>query len=239
MKHILIGITTYNRPDMLMELLHNILLEAKAYKIKVIVLNDGSTAKYGRVERYLEKHFEGIYKRFNGRHGKPLYWALINHLFTAAKQFRFDYFIQLPDDVRLVEGFFDKAIAHYEAIPKHSRLCMNLLNDGREYAMWTPVDPVRIDFAGQQLIRIGWVDMCYIAERTFFDRLEWTMKPIDIAWSSANGRSSGVGMQISRRIVASGGHFYLVGKSLVIHDDHQSVMHTIHRKIQPLITNNI
>jgi WD40 repeat protein len=61
--------------------------------------------------------------------------------------------------------------------------------------------------------------------------------PMDRNWTVTQNKTSGVGKLISERIYNHGLYTYMVKNSLVIHGDHESVMHPGERTTNPLISN--
>jgi len=94
-----------------------------------------------------------------------------------------------------------------------------------------PFDPVEQHGA----VRIGWNDCCWVTGRELGNALGWKIYEI-IKVEPRSYRSSGVGRQISRRLHAYGNTMYGVNETLLLHGDHESVMHPEERKTEPLIT---
>lgn len=223
-----------------MQLCKDILTKAGKYKIQVVIFNDNTDESYDEVYAYMKNEWPWEYSfvRYRSHFGKPKYWMMINEAFGFFKTLEFDYLIQIPDDIQLVDGFFDKAVKTFEAIPDKYKSCLNLLQDvSRKGALWTPIEPKIMILPNGKVIRTGWVDMCYIANKYFFNILNWCIHPVNRDWAKDPNKSSGVGKQISERVYRNGTYFYQVEKSLVFHGTHDSVMHPVHRKITPLVTN--
>lgn len=232
---IILLITTYNRPNELLSLLNDIHNQRDELDVVPVIANDGSSANYAKVYEFVKKNFPE-YKLIKSKvnHGKQKYYLLINELFAFVKQQEFDLAIQLPDDIRLVDDFFIKAITTFENIDDEYKVCLNLLNDfTRKGPNWTPIYPIDLG----NVLRIGWVDMCYIANSLFFEALDYSIN-VDENFSSQKDKSSGVGLEISKRLAYLDGGMYQVKKSLVKHGLHASVMHCEHRKKVPLVTNH-
>lgn len=197
---------------------------------------------YSQVQRLLEQQFPGRYRYIvnSQNNGKTYYWKTINTGYNLMAGEYFDYFIELQDDVRLVKGFFNRVIQAFNAIQDKNKTCMNILVDYSRFMkpIWTNVIPQLYTVNGVELIKTGWVDMFFIANKLFFQTINYSINPIDTSWSSREGVSSGVGMQISRRIISQNKSIYSLKRSAVIHDHHSSVMHPDHRKSVPLITNH-
>lgn len=227
---------------MLLDLLGDIKKESKGFDVHPIIVNDGSFADYTAVIRYLKDefldHFDYILNPLNL--GKKYYWKTINKGFEKASRQRYDYFLQIADDMRLVDRFFFKAIAAWEAIRDVRKACLNISVDYVRLMrpFWTTYQPHNISFGQMEFVRTGWTDMCMISNGAYLKALNHAINPIDPRWSANKELSSGVGMQISRRLIGAGHSIYSLKKSLVIHDDHPSVMHPELRKENKLITNH-
>jgi hypothetical protein len=235
-------ITTYNRPEMLLALLMQISEQGHDHDIRILIVDDHSSTDYSEAIDFLKEKYpiQGTFFTMEEHHGKTDYWKLENFAFSIMRKRNFDYLMQLPDDIGLTEGFFDKAIAAWENLPDRSRACLNLLNDYGRYgkSFWTAVKTEEFDFRGYGYLRTGWIDLCYISQRHFLELLDYSVHPVDHSWSGREGMSSGVGRQLSQRLVARGASIYQVKRSLVIHGEHLSVMHPEHRKETPLVTNH-
>ena len=103
-------ITTYNRPEFLKVLLNDINNQKKDYKVLVAVFNDGSTVDYD-LNGYDVKKID-----ISPNMGKKKYFNVINKTFEFVKSVQSKYFIYLPDDVRLVNNFFNETKKVYESI---------------------------------------------------------------------------------------------------------------------------
>ncbi len=235
-------ITTYNRPDLLLNLLQNIKSEDKFDSVSLMIINDCSTEDYSEVQKYLDVFWFDRYDYYltEKNYGKKDYWQLVNFAYGILQKQQFDYLIQLPDDITLVTDFFTQAINSYNAIPDRKIGCLNILNDYSRNgkSIWTGVKVQDLNFSGLDFMRTGWVDMCFISTRNYLRALQYKINQINHSWSANKNLSSGVGMQISKRLVQLGLRIYQVKKSLVIHDDHPSVMHPEHRKEVQLLTNH-
>lgn len=242
MKKIKVFITTYNRPRMLLSLLEDIRRESRGWDVSLLIINDHSKENYKPVKEYLSEYFQGKFEYIeNGINcGKKYYWKTINTGYLRMAREKFDYFIQLADDMNLVDGFFKKAVTTFRAIPDTKLACLNISADWSRLMkpFWTPYIPHDVSFGKTDLVKTGWMDMCFIASHRFFEVLSYMINPVDPRWSSKAGVSSGVGMQISRRLISQGMSIYSVKRSLVISDDHPSVMHPEHRKETKLLTNH-
>lgn len=221
-------ITTYNRPEMLTELLKNIEIEKKNYKILTIVFDDGSDRSIDYSKFNVKK--VGTTKNM----GKQKYYQLINNTFKYIKNINSKYFIYLPDDVKLVNNFFDEVKRVYELINDHKKICLNILTDDRvDRTNWTNFKT--IDFG--EYLQTQWNDLCFISEKKIFDVLNYKIDDIDQSrWINNPNLSSGVGQQISVRLNNGGYKMYHTKKSMVQHGNHESKMNKLEREKVNLIT---
>lgn len=213
-------INTYNRPEKLNALLDDIFKQVEAH---VTVFNDGShlpyNIPYNNVDHIRCNH-----------HGKKKYWKLLQKGFYAARAKTPDYFIWLPDDVRLTDNFFDEAVRLYEKINDPDKICLTLRHPKGRDKNWTNFEPVNYD----EYRLIQWVDMLFIAEKKFFEALNYKMNPIEkTRWDNNPKLGSGVGEQLSKRLLSYS--MYQVLSSLVITPDpEKSQMNPEDRKINPV-----
>jgi len=233
---LIILITTFKRPKKLLSLLKQIYEQQQNKRIKLIVFEDFSTFNYENTKSFFINNFSNsTWFKASQHFGKPNYWLLIENLYKNVKEEDSDYIIQLPDDIGLVDDFFNQAITQFNQIKDPKKICLNLLQDNRtSKPLWTPVKQINKG----EVFKVGWVDMCFIATKRFFKTLNYSIEPVSYSWSNNKNLSSGVGMQISKRLYKKY-NLYQVKKSLVIHGIHDSVMHPEHRKITPLITNHM
>lgn len=241
-KRIAVLITTHQRAEMLLTLLKQINEQGKDFNLTLIIAIDGRQPGYDEVFLFLDQNFpDQHYLLIPPKHGgKPGYWELTSMLYNEALKMHkwfdhnFDYFIQVPDDINIAENFFFQAIEQFEAITDTRNACLNLINDGRFQPGWTHIKHKRVTFGRFTYILSGWVDMCFIAKARYFELLNWRINPVNTSWATNPKRSSGVGMQISKRLVKLGMNLYMVQHALVTHGTHKSAMHPDLRKIVPL-----
>ena len=199
---ITILITTYNRPGELRRLVKGLIADAGQLKVLCKVYNDGSELSYEGMPAGNET-FKIEYIGVQSHHGKTDYWKLINRIFQDLRATKSRFYIHLPDDVQVKPGFLGHAIDTYQSITDPRKICLNLYLDSFRIgkACWTKILPKICRFGAKNVFRIGWVDMCYLADRRFFEELDYEIKPIPIVrWQNNPKRSSGVGMQISDRL---------------------------------------
>lgn len=221
-------ITTYNRTEMLKKLLSQIDSQKKNYNIYVAIFDDG-----GDQTIELKKEYQNKISLYPNN-GKRKYYKTINTTFKFLKNINSQYYIYLPDDVELVDDFFDKCKNIYESITFNDKICLSILTDGRvNRTNWTNFKS--IDYGN--FYKTQWNDLCFICEKTFFVKLNYEILPISPKrWDKNPNLSSGVGQQISMRLFDLKLGLYHTKNSLVIHGDHESKMNYDERKITSLKT---
>lgn len=222
-------ITTYNRPDMLYKLLKDIESKKNNYKIKIFIFNDGSTENYDLSE------FDVTHLKFFPNRGKKKYWEIINQTFNVVKSIKSKYYLYLPDDVMLIDDFFNELIRVYRLIDDKNKICLNILTDGRvNRTNWTNFNSIHYD----EYIKTQWNDLCFLADSDFFSRLNYEIKPVPLSrWNGNSNLSSGVGQQISLRLYNMNLNMYHTKKSFVYHGNHESKMNKVERVVNNLTTN--
>lgn len=199
-------ITTYNRYDYLCELLNQIYIQKTKYKFKVIVVNDGSDdIRYNTlINNY--SNLEHIENEKNN--GKYLYWKTINLGFESAKKYSSNTILQLDDDFKLCNDFLNKLLDIYfnKKNEDNKIICIsfhlydkNHLNEKR----WN------LNF---------WVDGGGLYDINFIKKINYKIDEISInRWNSNKNLSTGVWLQISKKINLLGCKIFKTTESLVFH----------------------
>lgn len=222
-------ITTYNRPKMLKTLLDDIKYNSFGKRVLVTIFDDGSNKDYEYLDNYDVK-----YVKYVKNNGKINYWKLITDTFKYCKNIKSKYYIYLPDDIRLKDNFFEESVRIFEKIKDEDKICLNLLMDEsrRGCPNWTGFEPVEYD----DYYKTQWNDLCFISNFDFFQMLNFEILPINKnRWTENNELGSGVGQQMSMRLLSLNQNMYHVINTLIIHDDHESVMNHNNRKRIKLI----
>ena len=239
-KKICVWINTYDRPDELDALLSDIVRDKEDFKIKVFIFNDCSKKDYTGVIKKYEQALDMFYTRETSNHGKKKYWKLCSKAIRkiCSGDEKFDYFIKVDDDGRLVDRFIRKVINVWESIKDNKKLTLNFRVDSREgKKVWTNFKPRLMKGNKYPIYLSQWVDMDFICEKEMFARLGYRLRSQpERRWAYNPSRSSGTGEDISQRLVSSGFRLYMTTETLVIHDDHESIMNPEERKKNPLLT---
>lgn len=124
----IIGISTYNRFDHIVNLIAQIENQFKltTYSYKIIVMNDHSSDS--RYDTHFLNNKQYVYLKNHVNFKKENYWQTINKLFSSVKTFDYKYFIQLDDDYKLCDNFFDTIIEEFKnSSPKTVAISLGLV----------------------------------------------------------------------------------------------------------------
>jgi hypothetical protein len=174
------------------------------------------------------------YVKYVNNNGKINYWKLISDTFKYCAKIKSKYYIYLPDDIRLKNNFLEESIRIFEKIEDENKICLNILMDEsrRGNSNWTGFTPIEYD----EYYKTQWNDLCFISKFDFFKKLNFEILPIDKnRWIKNSELGSGVGQQMSIRLMNLNQNMYHVKNTLVTHDDHESVMNYSNRKKIKLI----
>lgn len=226
-------VLTYERPQLLVDLLNDIDAHRGGHSISVVVYDDASKADYSAVRGLLNDR-GWQYVRARQNHGKRGFWRWVNQIYADQQKRRDRTFVMLPDDMRLCDRFFDRALNIWERIEDPQKVSLNLLRDNSREgkACWTEQLPIDCG----PVFDIGWVDGAIVCNRRYFRTLDWRVDPIDPnRWAYNSQASSGVGHQLSVRLYGAHMGMYGVKRSLVAHVAGPSTMNALERRKNPLI----
>jgi hypothetical protein len=163
-----------------------------------------------------------------------LFWEIIDLSFKVCKKIDSKYFVYLQDDLKLCDNFFNELKNKYENIKDDKKISLEFRTDNRtERPNWNNFEPQIVG----DYIHSNWVELDFICEKKFFDVLEYKINEISKnRWDNNPNLSSGVGQQLTQRLLNLGFNMYHTKKSFVEHGDHQSKMNEEERKITKLIS---
>jgi len=220
-------ITTFNREKMLKNLLNDI-FKNKKYKILVTIFDDGSSTPYDLSD------YDVKYIKYVKNNGLQKLWKVIDDTFKYCKNIKSKYYIYLQDDLRLKENFFDRSVEIFEGISDEKKVSLAtlIIDSQRGQPKWTGVNPVEFN----EYYKSQWCELIFLCGYKFFESLEFKMIPINPSrWEKNPNLSSGVGEQISKRLVSLGYNMYQVKNTLTTHGDHESKLLPELRKNEKLI----
>ena len=215
---ILVNITTYKRPKELQSLVDQL----KNYDVDIIIWDDDPQAE--RLENINHNTFPVHY-------GKKLLWQKFKQIFEVCQYKKYDYYFFLPDDVVLNNNFISEAINTWKSIDDDKKICLSLLVDQRiKKANWTGIDPIDKG----NVILTQWNDLCFLCEKKFFQSFKLT--EIELTrWQKNPLLGSGVGSQISWKLLDLGFNMYNIKNKIINHIGTDSKMNPEERKKNPLI----
>jgi hypothetical protein len=217
---------------MLLKLLHDVDRERKNYQIKLYIFNDGSTMDYSQVKEYLLDKFAFKWFDYPSPHGRKHFWELHNKMFSAIKEEKnVEYYIQLADDMRLVDNFFDRCV---RAIKNVNADILNILTVESHHKVYN--NRISSQFINNiDYFLTNFYDCASIMTPKFFEDIEWTAPetPLSI-WEKNPGTGSWVGEYISEKYRSKTGKSILQLKySLIYHLGFTSILNDYQRKIDP------
>ncbi len=204
---------------MLQSLLDDIFREGESLSLRVKVYDDGTP----QAHQVYDSRALFIRRTYNG--GKKQFFGWIDRILEDARGDRWwGRLLLLPDDVRLINGFFSELEAAWIRIPRGQRgILLNPLVDGKGYKPhWTGIRSVY--YTNADLYKVGWNDCCFYCDRRFPDKFLRVKRPQRSRWRRRY-ISSGVGEQVSKWAVRNRWTFWQVPESLLWSDPHPSQMH--------------
>lgn len=225
-----VNIITHDRPDEVLLLLADIARQAPD-GTHVCVYEDPSDADYDDVRRFCDAR-NWWHVTANEHYGKERHYKLVGNVYATVRYVPAQATVfQLPDDIRLCDNFFDRALTLWSSVNVETRLALNLLRDARaDGPCWTPVEPVDVG----SVLRVGWVDGLFVADHKYYALLDYTVAPVSPnRWDHYPTLGSGVYQNVSEALYRQGA-FYCVKQSLVVHTATLSKMNPAARAEHPL-----
>lgn len=202
-------INSYEREETLLSLLEDIVFNSEVERIKVKSYIDGS--QYETIDgsfKYMNVYYD---QQTVEHHGKQNYHKLIKRGWNEAEPAK--YYMNLPDDIRLTENFFERAIECFES---QDIFCLDLMKDNRDKGIIKKYELTS---------RCKTQDLCIMYKKEFLDLFKYYEfePPKDLKGSS------GVSKQINRKLRDK--ELHIVNETLVHHGDHESKMNPGKKKI--------
>jgi hypothetical protein len=226
-------IRSYNRPVQLVRLLRQIAVQMPL-NTSLYVFDDASSVSMsdpGGVCRAMG----GTWVRSSRNHGKRNAWKMFNTIFQRLRRdTRWTHAVFLDDDMGLCASFFERVWRRWRGIDSEHKATMTLMVDsGRGRGpCWTMVKPERVS---GDAWRTHWVDGAFLCARSALETVGWELSPIPVRrWKRSSTLSTGVGKQLSGRLVVAGKGLYQVERSLVVHGFGPSHMNPEERAREPL-----
>lgn len=219
-----VSVPTCRRPLQARRLVNDVRRSAPGHDVRIHLYDDGFDC---RSLSALVDYYDGSGKP----HGKRGYWQVFNALLHPLQRYPADLYVFLQDDLRLCERFFDRLAAAWAEMPG-SPAALTLLADSRQEC-WTGFAAKRLT---ESIELTRWVDQIFACDPAFLEALGGGVTaPPASRWSGNPLRSSGVGEQITRRLVDQA-TLCRCRQSLVVHTLGPSQLNPGERKRTPLRT---
>ncbi len=173
------------------------------------------------------EHDFNNYLRLSPNKGRDNHWEIWNINLFHLQFMEFDLVIFIPSDLRSIN--WNRIIEEAEKL-QEEYYAFNIINDGRT-TCWTKKKPKVL----RDRIEAGFVDCIFFTNKKTLDRVGYYIQPVNpLAFKRM--RSSGVGKQLSERLLALEIPCYVPNISFAYHGNHESTMHKEHRERNPLIS---
>lgn len=223
-----VSVATCGRPGKLLELLEDLDRESRWVSLSVGVYEDPTGSDYSEARAFCRARAWGWFTHLE-RLGRVHHWKLVDREIRDAYRHDCDWFMFMPDDIRLVRHAIPKAISAWYRLEDPATLTLWRLNGLEGKANWTGKTPV----AGAEASEIFHVDGLYLCRRetlqVFGGRCP---RP-----GRFPATGSGVGRKMSLTLDGLGRRMYRVNESLAIaNDDGISIMNPHERERNPAVT---
>lgn len=224
-----VSVSTCQRPDELRQLLDDLNREKAWVDLHVCVFEDPDGVSDYALPRRMVRRAGWEWHTFDRRLGRRDYWRVVDAELRRAQRSTADWYLFLPDDVRLVRHAIPKAITTWYRLEDPATLTLWRLKSLEGQANWTAKPPV----AGIDADETFHVDGLYLSRRDALAQLGFKLaQPQHLPPTG-----SGVGRSLSRRLDSQGARMYRVHESLAIANDAAgSVMNRLERRRHPAVT---
>lgn len=202
-----VSIATCRRPQLLQGVLDDLAREAAWCDLEVAVYEDPSGADYRRQRAYCAER-GWHWHRMPYHYGKGGHWKLVSEQLSGCEASPAEWFVFMPDDVRMVRYAIPRAIHTWHLLERPTALTLWRLKDHEGQMNWTGHRPVERPH--------GWevyhVDGLYLCKRELPEALGYRLtKPTKVTAAT----SSGVGRQMSITLHRQRRRMYRVSETLV------------------------
>lgn len=226
--HVRVSVATCARPHLLAQLLDDLEREARWVDLDVAVFEDPSDTPYDAL-RARVRACGWEWHRMPHRMGREQYGRLVGAQYAACARSPAEWFVFMPDDVRLVRHAIPRAIATWGRLEDPATLTLWRLASLEGLANWTGKPPIPRGEATETFH----VDGFFLCRRETLQRLHFACPQPAYRPES----SSGVGRKLSRMLDARGMRMYRVDRSLgTANDGGVSVMNPGERARNPTVT---
>ncbi len=222
-----VSVATCRRPELLLELLGDLERESQWIDMSVMVFQDGLSGDYSEARGFCDERGWGWHS-FRVNNGRRRHHVVVDAEFEHARKTEADWFVFMPDDVRLNRHALPKAIVTWHRLEDPATLTLWRLRSLEGLSNWTGQRPVQRDGASE----IFHVDGFYLCRRPTLELLDWQVGRV----RPQGVTGSGVGSRISKRLHLAGARMYRVDSSLAVNNDGGvSVMNANERELHPAV----
>lgn len=221
-----VSVATCERTELLYDLLLDLEREAATVDLEVAIYEDPADADYGLHRAFVaERGWE--WHTMGSRCGKSGYWMVVDQQHRDASMSAADWFVTLPDDIRLERHAVAQAISTFERLDDPSTLTLWRLMDHEDTGSWTGMLPVDRGDAFESYFADG----CFLHRRElleFFDggfpqprrrrprRVRHGERLAGMRDDAVTSTSSGVGRAMSIALHRAGKRMYRVARTLAV-----------------------
>ncbi len=224
-----VSVSTCQRPDQLRQLIDDLSREARWVDLHVCVFEDPDGRSDYALPQRMVRRAGWEWHTFDRRLGRMNYWRVVDAELRRARRSTADWYLFLPDDVRLVRHAIPKAITTWYRLEDPTTLTLWRLQSLEGLANWTNKQPI----AGADADETFHVDGLYLCRRDALAQLGFALERPTIVPPTG----SGVGRMLSRNLDDLGARMYRVHESLAVsNDEGVSVMNRSERRRHPAVT---
>lgn len=218
-----VAITTYNRPESLLKIIKQIILE----DVTIAIYDDCSDVCYKKVIEFLLKSNKNfIFKSNKHNLGKKGFSTTYNNIFKDISESDSTYFIQIPDDIILIPDFFYRATSQLNEIGEP---VLNIATSSFHTHKYIKLGKKKEKIGEHYYWTDVYVDGAYIAKKEFFKIIGYHIEKMVRNWKRYPQLGSGTGFKIKEKYKKN---MLQVTRSLVKHTGHDSVMNPEMRKTE-------
>jgi hypothetical protein len=204
-----VSIATCARPHLLPDLLHDLERASRWADLEVGIYEDPSEFTYSDA-RQIALANGWRWHRFDRRLGREQHVQLVNRELADCRRSTADWFVFLPDDIRLIRHGIVRALDIWDRLDDPATLTLWRLKDHEGQPNWTGLLPAKRDHAWE----VFHVDGIYLCRRELLEFLGYACPHIPL--NRRRATSSGVGRAMSLHLHGAGKRMYRVDRSLAI-----------------------
>lgn len=202
-----VSVATCQRPHLLADLLADLDRESRWVDLEVSVYEDPTAASYAKEQAMVKLH-RWQWHRFDRHLGRRDHYQLVSRELADCRGSAADWFVFLPDDIRLVRHAIPRAIETWSRLEDPATLTLWRLKDHEGQTNWTGRLPEEREHAWE----VFHVDGIYLCRRETLAFLEYGCPPP----ARRRATSSGVGRTMSLRLHRAHRRMYRVERSLAV-----------------------